>query len=368
MKTIWPQTLVARFRMRGVSTIEAVVLTALIVVPLSVHASGVFNKFSSLLSGQEFIYERSAISQNAGEVKLLSARTSPELKSHQGGGNIKSEEGALLSTGPFVDDDATRVSSGAISVHTVRPCTEDRCETLSHIAEMYGVSVNTILWANDISDPKLVRPGDTLVILPITGVRHVVKEKETLASLAKKYGAETSEQVDAMISDILAYNRLASASDIKVGDTVVVPGGVIHTATVAKAPSKSSTPTKTTTSSGGGGGGGGFVHPVPGAVRTQGIHGYNAVDLAAAIGTPIRAAAAGEVIVSKSGGWNGGYGNYMVIKHPNGSQTLYAHTSRNIVGVGAKVDSGETIGYVGNSGQSTGAHLHFEVRGSSNPF
>ena len=113
---------------------------------------------------------------------------------------------------------------------------------------------------------------------------------------------------------------------------------------------------------------GNFIHPVPGATRTQGIHGYNGVDLAAAIGTPVRAAASGEVIVSKSSGWNGGYGNYVVIKHSNGTQTLYAHTSSNTVGVGATVEAGETIAYVGNSGRSTGAHLHFEVRGASNPF
>jgi murein DD-endopeptidase MepM/ murein hydrolase activator NlpD len=230
---------------------------------------------------------------------------------------------------------------------------------------MYGVSVNTILWANDIDNPKSVQPGDTLVILPITGVRHVVKSKETLATIAKKYGAETPEQVEAMVSDMLSYNRLASASEISVGDTVVVPGGVMHQAAPTKSVAKTSKPTRTT---GGASGGGSFIHPVPGAVRTQGIHGYNAVDLAAANGTSIRAAAAGEVIVAKSGGWNGGYGSYVVVKHANGVQTLYAHMSSVAVGVGAKVDAGESIGGVGNTGRSTGNHLHFEVRGASNPF
>lgn len=344
---------------------EYTLAALLIVIPLSVQA-GVVSKFADLLSSEAVVYEKQASNVPAGEVKLLSARTSPDTKSHQGGGDIIVEEGALLSGGPFnVDGGGERVGSGEISVHTVRPCTEDSCETLSHIAEMYGVSVNTILWANDIKDPKSVQPGDQLIILPITGIRHVVKDKETLASIAKKYGAETSEQVEAMVSDMVGYNRLASASDISVGDTVVVPGGVMHTATVAKTSSKSGSTAKATS---GASGGGGFVHPVPGAVRTQGIHGYNAVDLAAAAGTPIRAAAAGEVIVSKSGGWNGGYGNYVVVKHTNGSQTLYAHTSKNAVGVGASVTAGETIGYVGTSGRSTGAHLHFEVRGASNPF
>jgi murein DD-endopeptidase MepM/ murein hydrolase activator NlpD len=103
-------------------------------------------------------------------------------------------------------------------------------------------------------------------------------------------------------------------------------------------------------------------------MRTQGIHGYNAVDLAAAHASPVRAAAAGEVIVSKSSGWNGGYGNYIVVRHGNGTQTLYAHLSSNVVGVGAFVAAGERIGYMGSTGRSTGTHLHFEVRGATNPF
>lgn len=318
---------------------------------------------AGIFESESVTYEKET-DKGAGEVKLLSAANSADLKASQGGGDVIADGGALQSSGPFTEDEAS-LEGGEISVHTVRPCTEERCETLSHIAEMYGVSVNTILWANDISNPKSIQPGDDLIILPITGVRHVVKDKETLASIAKKYGAESSDEVEAMVADIMDYNRLASAGDIAVGDTVVVPGGVMHQAAPkASTVAKSGTPTKTT----GAGGGGGFVHPVPGAVRTQGIHGYNAVDLAAQNGTTIRAAAAGEVIVSKNAGWNGGYGNYVVIKHASGAQTLYAHMSSAIVSVGATVSSGETIGYVGSTGRSTGSHLHFEVRGASNPF
>lgn len=339
----------------------AVFLT--ISIPLSVQA-GLFTSVGGFFAGDTLVYEKPSLNQGASDIKLLSAATGPDLKANQGGGDLIVEDGTLSSSGPFNDDADSSLIAGEISVHTVRPCTEDRCETLSHIAEMYGVSVNTILWANDIGDPKSVQPGDDLIILPITGVRHVVKSGETLASIAKKYGAENSEQAEAVVSDIIAYNRLSSASSIEVGDTVVVPGGVIHKAAPQQSTKRSSSPTRTTSTSGGGG----LVHPLPGAIRTQGIHGYNAVDLAAAYGTSIRAASAGEVIVSKNSGWNGGYGNYIVIKHAGGVQTLYSHLSNTAVGVGARVGAGDTIGYVGSTGQSTGAHLHFEVRGTSNPF
>ena len=112
-----------------------------------------------------------------------------------------------------------------------------------------------------------------------------------------------------------------------------------------------------------------YSNPVPGAIITQGIHGWNAVDLGAARGTPIHAAADGTVIVARNNGaWNGGYGNYVVITHDNGTQTLYGHMTHAIVSSGQSVSAGQIIGYVGSTGESTGPHLHFEVRGAANPF
>jgi len=216
---------------------------------------------------------------------------------------------------------------------------------------MFGVTTNTILWANDLRSATAIRPGDALVILPVAGVRHIVKSGDTIASIAKRYEADADE--------ILAYNQLASAEAVTVGMTVIVPGGKVAAPAVSR----------TTAAAGGTAASGNWLsHPAPGTLKTQGIHGYNAVDFAAAIGTPIRAAAAGEVIVSRSSGWNGGYGNYIVIRHSNGVQTLYSHLSRNDVGVGAYVTQGQVIGAMGNTGRSTGPHLHFEVRGARNPF
>ncbi len=111
-----------------------------------------------------------------------------------------------------------------------------------------------------------------------------------------------------------------------------------------------------------------LIRPINGTV-SQGLHGYNAVDFHADIGTPVYAAAEGRVILIKGGNaWNGGYGNYLAIEHAGGVQTVYAHLSKIEDSIGAKVSPGQVIALSGNTGKTTGPHLHFEVRGAKNPF
>ena len=91
--------------------------------------------------------------------------------------------------------------------------------------------------------------------------------------------------------------------------------------------------------------------------------------MAIKVGSTVRAAASGVVsVVKDSNIWNGGYGYYLMIKHDNGTETLYAHLSRIDVEVGQEVAQGEAIALSGNTGRTTGPHLHFEVRGATNPF
>jgi murein DD-endopeptidase MepM/ murein hydrolase activator NlpD len=92
------------------------------------------------------------------------------------------------------------------------------------------------------------------------------------------------------------------------------------------------------------------------------------VDFGAPVGTPVLASASGKVIVAKPSGYNGGYGKYVVVEHDNGTQTLYAHLSSVLVVVDDEVTKGEKIALSGNTGRSTGPHLHFEVRGGVNPW
>ena len=330
---------------------EYVAVLLIIAIPVSVHA-GIFSlnkgEVTTVAADELVVYPKSAI-----DIPVLSALQNPNPQGARGGAEVVVVEGALVSSGPVGEDviATAKSSSGEISVYTVRA--ED---TISHIAEMYGVTVNTIMWANDLTRASSIREGQTLIILPIAGVRHVVKRGDTINSIAKAYEGDVEE--------ILTYNELSAEDGLEVGTTIVVPGGAIHSAPAVT--KLAATPTRTSGSNSAGGSW--LTHPAPGAVKTQGLHGYNAVDLAGSSGAAIRAAAAGEVIVSKSSGWNGGYGQYIVIRHSNGAQTLYAHLSSNSVGVGAYVNQGQVIGGMGNTGRSTGVHVHFEVRGGSNPF
>lgn len=244
-------------------------------------------------------------------------------------------------------------NGGRITEYTVK-----EGESVSVIAKRFGVSANTILWANGLTNAGKIKPGDTLIILPVSGVNYTVKSGDTLSSVAKRYDADADE--------IASFNGVSGS--LTAGMQIVIPGGELAAAAPVKTTAKSSSKpaTKATTKSTSAFSSGSLTNPLPGGRVSQSTHGYNAADIAAPGGTPIYAAAGGTVLTSADG-WNGGYGNYVVIKHPNGTQTLYAHMSERAVSSGS-VSAGEVIGYVGSTGKSTGNHLHFEVRGGKNPF
>ncbi len=302
-----------------------------------------------IVSGYEV--EAGAVSINTQNMALLQAPLSPDT-SARGGGEIAIVDGSALLpeagvAGTWTDVDDYR--STQISLYVVR-----QGDSLSQIAKMFGVSVNTIVWANSIKGP--IRAGDELVILPISGVNHTVAKGETVRSIATKYKADVSE--------IISYNNLKENQVLAVGDTLLIPDGEV---TIAPR-STTATPTSRLRGASSPSYEGYYVRPLEGGRKTQGLHGYNGVDFGAPTGTPVYAAADGVVIVARYSGWNGGYGTYAVITHPNGTQTLYAHLSALIVSQGDSVKRGEAIGAVGSTGKSTGPHLHFEVRGAKNPF
>ena len=284
-------------------------------------------------------------------LSLLRAATNADPNPAKGGGDITIVEGSALlaDSGPSgTIADLEDPKSDRISLYVVR-----RGDSLSDIGKMFGVSVNTIVWANNLPSSRAIKEGDTLLILPVSGVKHTVLKNDTLVSIAKKYKSDANE--------IAIFNGLESNATLAVGYVLIIPGGEVD----APKSTNTNTPLRGTS---GPSYAGYYTIPVAGSILTQGLHGWNGIDLGARYGTPIVAAASGTVIVSRASGWNGGYGAYVVVTHANGTQTLYSHMSRDIVSVGQEVARGEVIGYVGQTGRATGPHLHFEVRGAKNPF
>ncbi len=228
-------------------------------------------------------------------------------------------------------------------------------DTLGGIAAAVGLSVDTLMSANGLTNANAIRIGMRLTIPPIDGIVYKVKKGESVSILAKRFQAEEAS--------IISFNDLPKSGDLRVGDEIIIPGGKNPVNSRRNLASNKDTSSKRFAllphldSE--------FVVPATGII-TQGVHGINGVDVAGKSGTPIYAAAAGVVGVAKVGGWNSGYGNYIRISHSNGAETLYAHLSKIVISQNTRVEQGELIGYMGNTGHSTGPHVHFEVRGGRN--
>lgn len=240
-------------------------------------------------------------------------------------------------------------------------------DVLSGIASDYGVSVQSIIWANNLTNINSLSLGQTLRIPPVTGVIHKIKKGDTLDSIAKKYGVEKEK--------ISQFNRLSDSDPLAVDDELVVPDGIIKASVIAKA-----VPASVARFSHLQDLGGYFMIPASGynprdpkGTRGGGIHGRNGVDVTNSCGTPIFASADGSATLVDGAGYNGGYGYYIKLAHSNGTETLYGHLMKLLIKQGDFVSRGQQIALMGGkpglagAGRSTGCHLHFEVHGAKNP-
>jgi len=325
-----------------------------------VAQADLFSSLSSIFVGDQ-VY---ALQSNVSSVSVLGDKdnNNTDLNSND---NIVSGTSLLPATGPMgVSDgkDTPDPSTEDTSVYVVR-----QGDSISQIASMFGVSVDTVLWANDMKKGDKLTEGEVLLILPISGLEYTVKKGDTLQSIAKDYKAD--------INDIIQNNDITEDTKLAVGDTLIIPN--------ASKSEESGTPIKDTKASAEKDNqyyqnhpiknfAGYYVNPVPGYRLSQGIHDNNAVDLAIARGTSVHAAASGTVTLARLG-YNGGFGGLVIISHSNGTETLYAHLSKLSTYTGEKVSQGEVIASSGGvpgtpyAGHSTGAHLHFEVHGARNP-
>ncbi|MBU0547109.1 MAG: M23 family metallopeptidase [Patescibacteria group bacterium] len=234
-------------------------------------------------------------------------------------------------------------------------------DTLSNISQQFNVSIESLLWANDLNKNTIITIGKTLVIPPVSGVIYHVQNGDTISNIAQIHKAKTS--------DIIAFNELSSEGDIFLGDILMIPDGTMP------APVSNYQPQSVPLASGY------FVYPIDVPYITQGLHWYNAIDFSnnGGCGESIYAAAAGTVIkaqtTTSTSIWAfGGGGNHITILHPNGVITYYGHLSKIFVVPGQEVSRYQIIGLMGGqpgtagAGLSTGCHLHFGVTGATNPF
>ena len=330
-----------------------------------VEANPLFDAIADIFSGQNILSETNIISgeKNSQNMALVTAPLNSNLnQDNEKTDPIVAVEGsalsAALSVSPAGSNDTPKAnaSEDQISVYVVH-----NGDTISEIAKMFGVSANTIRFANDIPKGGSLHTGEQLVILPVSGIQYTIKKGDTINKIAKNYSADAQEIED--------FNGIDDSS-LHVGDTIIIPNGVEAPAPVVTVIKKVFTGLSNIISQEANNqadDNGYFVRPAKGT-KTQGIHGHNGIDISGRGGLSVVAAASGKVIISLDSGYNGGYGHYVVIQHPNGMQTLYAHLSANFVSVGDMVNQGQLIGNIGSTGRSTGPHLHFEVRGGVNPF
>lgn len=224
-------------------------------------------------------------------------------------------------------------------------------DTVGSIAEKFGISGDTVRWQNNLGPKDPIKVGQTLEILPVTGVSHKVQKGDTVYSIAKKYDGDSQAIAD------FPFNvwKNDETLELAIGQVVIVPDGV-KPADIPTAPRiRQLTPDAGTVVASGQ-----FVWPTGGTITQRFVWYHKGVDIANRAAPNVLAADSGRVIVA---GWpdNSGYGNRVVIDHGNGFRTLYGHLSQIYVKEGQTVTRGSALGKMGTTGRSTGIHLHFEV-------
>ncbi len=214
-------------------------------------------------------------------------------------------------------------------------------DTLEKIAKRFGLRQDTIISVNNLQSASSLRAGISLRIPNMDGVSHKVRRGENLSSLSKTYAIDMTRIVDA--------NDLAS-STIAVGQSLFIPNARLSSASLKQFYGMQ------------------FQWPARGRISSPfgfrsnpftGLRTYHsAVDIVVNLGTSIKATNDGRVADT---GYNSVFGNYIILKHDSGYQSLYAHLSKINVKEGSYISKGSVIGLSGNTGQSTGPHLHFSL-------
>ena len=229
--------------------------------------------------------------------------------------------------------------------------TVQRNDNIWAIAQGFGLKAETVLWANPKVEksPDLLSVGQELVIPPVDGIYYTVQQGDTVDKLAKTYQTSVEKIVTFEFNALQEPYTLVPGQQIMLPDgrKKVVPSNYYPMTRVGRAPAGAPT------------GSGRFAWPTQGILTQRYWSGHLGIDVANRTGVPIRAADDGYVVLSGRDTW--GYGNQVVIDHGNGYLTRYAHLHRVDVKAGQSVKKNQQIGTMGNTGRSTGPHLHFEI-------
>lgn len=224
-------------------------------------------------------------------------------------------------------------------------------DTISSIAEKFDVTIDTVLWQNDLTATSKIRPGQTIEVLPVAGIAHTVRKGDTIYSIAKKYDADAQPIVN------FPFNTFTNDEtfELAIGQVIVVPDGVKPNVRPVAPRVRQITPDAGTVVASGT-----FAWPAAGRITQRFVWYHKGLDIANKSAPSIVTADSGRVVTA---GWldGYGYGNRVVIDHGNGYRTLYGHLSRIYVVPGQSVNRGDSIGQMGCTGRCTGTHLHFEV-------
>lgn len=256
-------------------------------------------------------------------------------------------------TGALMRPNPAETLRGSRPRDSIVTYTVQQNDTISGIAYRFTLFARTILWANNLNSASLIRPGDSLVIPQVDGVIHTVKRGDTLQGIAARYRST--------VDKITALNNIPQGVRLEPGALLTVPDGRPPSIGLPAQTRVAARTAPRSAAIGARASGGGLLWPTTGRAITQYFSWrHGGLDIDGTLSSPIYAVENGTVEIAQ-GGWNGGYGNVIVISHSKSTKTRYGHLSRLYVRSGEQVQRGQIIGKMGSTGRSTGSHLHFEV-------
>lgn len=260
-------------------------------------------------------------------------------------------EAAVVSYNPYSSSLSTVIS--AKPRDKIVDYTVASGDTIASIAQKFGVSEDTIKWANNLKTTT-INPGTVLKVPPVTGVVHIVQSGENIRTIAKKYNSDAQKIVNFPFNDFADLETFA----LTTGQTLYVPDGSITIP--SQRPGGLQQPTIAKIQAGARGSSN-FIWPTSGNISQYPVWYHMALDIENGSHPAVIAADTGTVAYAGCINW--GYGCHVIIDHGNGFQTLYGHmiTGSILVQVGQNVGKGQQIGTMGSTGRSTGTHLHFEI-------